>query len=259
MQIHELTSRHQQTNEASVMGALKGAGAVLGGVAKQVGQNAMQKIGLAPDRFAGQRVAQGERQGGAAMAANLPALQLMAKQAQQAWIQTQQQLAQKANPPVASASSIPVDQLKPHLTALINQLMGFDYTKKPVADPKVPEMAMSIKTARDTIDANVDEILALTVGKTEKEAAQPLKAAWEELVIKGVGPMQTYQKTLGSTTPAAAAATATQNNPAATKLATDIGQTGMYALAQHVQNRLIPSTKIPAIDGLLTQLGAKLQ
>lgn len=190
MQIYELTSKRRPTNEGVVS-------ALAGGIAKQVGQQLLQKQGIESDRYAGQRVAAGQRQGGAAMAANMPALQLMAKKAQEAWVQTQQQLAQKANPPVASAAFLPTDQLKPHLTALINQLVGFDYNKEPVSDPKSPEMALSIKTARDFINREVDQILSLTKEKPE-QSKRPLEASWLELATKGIGPMQTYQQAASS-------------------------------------------------------------
>ena len=249
MQIHELTSKRRQTNEGVVS-------ALAGGVAKQVGQQLLQKQGISTDRFAGQRVAAGQRQGGAAMAANLPALQLMAKKGQDAWVQTQQELAQKANPPVASAAFLPTDQLKPHLTALVNQLAGFDYNKEPGAEKTTPEMALSIKTARDTINQGVDKILSLTKEKPE-QAVQPLKAAWEELVMKGVGPMQTYHQSASSATTGAAAPQ--QADPAVQALVKSIGQTGLTAIAQQVQGKTMGKTNIPAIDGLLAQVGATLK
>lgn len=257
MQIHELTSR-RPTNEASLAGFAKGAAALAGSVVKGVTQQAMQKQGItSPDRYAGQRVAPGQMRGGAAMAANMPALQLMSKKAQEAWTQTQQQLAQKAK--VASAALIPTDQLKPHLTALINQLAGFDYNKEISGETAAPEMADAIADARDFINQNVDEILKLTKEKPE-QTKQPLEAAWLELVTKGVGPMQTYYQnasSMGRT--GGTAAPQQQADPAVQTLLKAMTQAGQAEMQKLIQNRMIPSTKIPALDGLLAQLGAKVQ
>lgn len=258
MQIHELTSR-PVVKEASVMGALKGAGALLGGVAKGVVQQAAQSQGInTDDRFAGQRVAPGQRRD-AAMAANMPALQLMSKQAQQAWVQTQQQLAQKSNPPVPSAAFLPTDTLKKHLTALIKQLVGFDYNKEFNTANTTPGTALAIKNARNTINQNVDEILELTKQEPDR-AKQPLQTAWDELIIKGVGPMQTYVQNAYSTGGTGAApATQQQADPAVQTLLKSITQVGQAEMQKHVKGKLISSTKIPVIDGLLAQLGAKVQ
>lgn len=252
MQIHELTSRHQQTNEGVVS-------ALAGGIAKQVGQQVLQKQGINPDRFAGQRVAAGQRQGGAAMAANLPALQLMAKKGQEAWVQTQQELAQKANPPIASAAELPVDQLKPHLIALINQLVGFDYTKELGSENADPATAEGIQGARDFINTEVDKILSLTKEKPD-QAKRPLEASWLELATKGIGPMQTYaQNAGGMARTGGTAAPQQQADPAVEALLKSITQAGQVEMQKHVQGKLISSTKIPVIDGLLAQLGAKVQ
>lgn len=251
MQIHELTSR--RLKEGVITDLAKGVGS-------QLTQKVVQaQTGVGPDRYAGQRVAAGQRQGGAAMAANMPALQLMSKKAQEAWIQTQQQLAQKANPPVASAAMLPADQLKPHLTALINQLAGFDYNKEISGETAAPEMADAIADARDFINQNVDEILKLTKEKPE-QAKQPLEAAWLELVTKGVGPMQTYYQNASSMArTGGTAALQQQADPAVQTLLKAMTQTGQAEMQKQVQGKLIPSTKIPALDGLLAQLGAKVQ
>lgn len=253
MQIHELTSRNQTTNEGVVS-------ALAGGIAKQVGQQILQKQGAAPNRFAGQRVAPGQMRGGAAMAANMPALQLMSKKAQEAWIQTQQELMQKSNPPTAKISDIPADQLKPHLMALITQLAGFDTTKELSGETATPEMADAVADARDFIEQNVEEIMALTLDKTGKSTAQPLKAAWDELVINGIGPMQTYaQNAGGMARTGGTAAAPQQQDPAVEALLKSMTQAGQAEMQKHVQGKLISSTKIPVIDGLLAQLGAKVQ
>lgn len=258
MQIHELTHNQPPVNEASVMGALKGAGALLGGVAKGVVQQAAQSQGInTDDRFAGQRVAPGQRRD-AAMAANMPALQLMSKQAQQAWVQTQQQLAQKSNPPAPSAAYLPTDTLKKHLTALITKLVGFDYnTEFNTANP-TPGTALAIKNARNTINQNVDEILKLTKEKPE-QAKQPLQAAWDELIIKGVGPMQTYVQNAYSTGGTGAAPATQQTDPAVQALLKSITQVGQVEIQKLVQGKMLNKTNIPALDGLLTTLGAKVQ
>lgn len=251
MQIHELTRRHQQTNEGVVS-------ALAGGVAKQVGQQILQKQGVAPNRFAGQRVAPGQMRGGAAMAANMPALQLMSKKAQEAWIQTQQELMQKSNPPTAKISDIPADQLKPHLMALITQLAGFDTTKELSGENATPEMADAIADARDFIEQNVEEIMALTLDKTGKSTAQPLKAAWDELVINGIGPMQTYAQNAGRTS-STTAAPQQQQDPAVEALLKSMTQAGQAEMQKHIQGKNLPKTNIPAIDGLFARLGATVQ
>ena len=251
MQIHELTRRHQQTNEGVVS-------ALAGGIAKQVGQQVLQKQGINPDRFAGQRVAAGQRQGGAAMAANLPALQLMAKKGQEAWVTTQQELAQKANPPIASAAELPVDQLIPHLIALITQLVGFDYTKELGSENTDPATAEGIQGARDFINTEVDKILSLTKEKPDQAKQTALSASWLELATKGIGPMQTYQQS-ASSGGAAAPQQQQQVDPAVQTLLKSIGQTGQTEMQKHVQGKSLPKTNIPAIDGLFAQLGATVQ
>lgn len=245
MQIHELSRR-------TVKEAL--AGDFASGVAGKLAQNFVQgQTGAASDQFAGQRVAQGQRPA-AGLAMNAPALQLMAKKAQESWGLTQQELARSSVPPVASAAELPVAELKPRLAALISQLVGFDYATQPAADPAAPEVALGVKSARNFINQEIDQILRL--GKQNPEQTkQQLTTSWQELVQKGIGPLQTYAQSVARAAPAAR----TQMRSDAAALAKTIGQAGTQAIAQQLQGKQIPKTGIPAIDGLFTQLGATLR
>lgn len=251
MQIHELTYG-QSVNE----GVLGAAGAVLGGVANQVGQQFLQKQGMQTDQYAGQRVAQAQRPE-AAMQANAPLMKQMAKQGQQAWALTQQELAKRNNPPVASAAYLTPQELKPHLEALITQLVGFDYTKPAGADA-AREVLRGKQSAKTFIDSGIAKILQLTKENPDKTRV-PLDTAWSELMTKGVGPMQTYaQQSSAAKTPAAAVAT-TQEHPSAAKLATALGDQAVKALSNELTGKSLTKTGNPAVDGILARAGAILR
>ena len=246
MQIHELT---QKPLKEGVLGALAS------GVAKQATQQFVQsQTGIGPDRFAGQRVGQGQRpEAGLQMNAQL--LQQMAKKGQEAWITTQQELAKKANPPVASAAELPVDQLKPHLETLIDQLVGDNgYTKE--TDSNDPATATGIDVAKDVIDTSIDKILSLTKSDPD-QAKRPLEATWLDMTTKGIGPLQTYvQQATAASKPGAAPAA--QMHPDAAKLIQSLGQASVQNLSKVIQGKTMNKTGSPAVDGLLQAAGATL-
>lgn len=257
MEIHELTSKHRPTNEVSLAGVTKGAGSVLGGVAKQVGQQLLQKQGVSPDKFAGQRVGLGQRPE-AALQMNAQLMQQMAKKGQEAWTLTQQQLAQRANPPVASAAYLTPQELEPHLVTLVQQLVGFDYNKNSEFGA-APEVNMGMKVSKDNINKSIDKILKLTKEKPD-QARAPLEAAWLELTTKGIGPMQTYAQQAQSSNPTSGSAQpAAQNDPGAAKLTQTLGPQNIAAISQYANGKTLNKTGIPAIDGLLTAAGATLR
>lgn len=256
MQIHELTQGGQQpVNEASLAGALKGAGAVIGGAFKQAGQQFVQKqTGITPDQYSGQRLATGQRKE-AGLQMNAQLLQQMAKKGQEAWTITQQELAKKNNPPVPSAAYLTPQELEPHLTSLIQQLVGFDYNKDSEFGA-APQVNMGMKVAKNNINKSIDTILKLTKEKPD-QAKSALDAAWLDLATKGIGPMQTYaqQAQAGGEQSGQTA----QMHPDAAALVQSIGQTGVQALSKFTQGKTMNKTGIPAVDGLLQHTGATLK
>jgi ABC-type transport system substrate-binding protein len=240
MQIHELT---QKPLKEGVLGA------IAGGIAKQATQQFVQnQTGIGPDRFAGQRVAQGQRSE-AGLQMNAQLMQQLAKKGQEAWVTTQQELAKRANPPVASAAELPVDQLKPHLETLIDQLVGNNgYTKD--TDNKDPATATGIDVAKDTIDRSIDKILGL-IKSDPDQAKRPLEAAWLEMTTKGIGPLQTYTQPGTESMP--------QMHPDAAKLVQSLGQAGVQNLSKVTQGKTMNKTGNPAVDGLLAAAGVTLR
>jgi len=246
MQIHELT---QKPLKEGVLGA------IAGGIAKQATQQFVQnQTGQGPDRFAGQRLAQGQR-ASAGLQMNAQLLQQMAKKAQESWITTQQEMAKRANPPVASAAELPVDQLKKQMEILIDQLVGNNgYTKDITSND--PDIAGSIEVYKDTIDTSIDKILSLTKSDPD-QAKRPLEAAWLEMVTKGVGPLQTQMQQAEYAAKPGAAPVA-QMHPDAAKLVQSLGQASVQNLSKVIQGKTMNKTGSPAVDGLLQAAGATL-
>jgi hypothetical protein len=251
MQIHELTSRRRPTNEASLAGFAGGAKDVLGGIAKQVGQDLVQKqTGMSLN----QPLAKSQR-GVAGLQMNAQLLQQMAKKGQEAWVIAQQELAKKNNPPVASAAELPVEELKTALENLIDQLVGDNGYTKDITS-KDPDMATGIDVAKDTIETSVGKILSLTKSDPD-QAKRPLEAAWLEMVTKGIGPLQVYvQQATGASKPGAAPAQ--QIHPDAEKLMAALGPDNIQKVSTVVQGKTMNKTGSPAVDELLQQAGATL-
>jgi len=249
MQIHELT---QRPLKEGVLGALAS------GVAKQATQQFVQsQTGIGPDQYAGQRVAVGQRPE-AALKMNTQLLQQMAKKGQEAWTVTQQELAKRANPPVASAAYLAPQELEPHLTKLIQQLVGFDFNKDSDFGNS-PEVNMGMKVAKNNINKSIDTILKLTKEKPD-QAKRALEATWLDLATKGIGPMQTYAQqaqSLGRTT--ASARPESPAHPDAVKLTQALGQQSIDAISRYATGKTITKTGIPALDGLLAAAGATLR
>jgi hypothetical protein len=206
----------------------------------------MQKVGMQADQYSGQRVATGQRPE-AAMQANAPLMKQMAKKGQEAWTLTQQELAKRSNPPVASAAYLTPQELKPHLEALIKQLVGFDYAE-PAATTAAQEVRLGKQSAKTFIDTGIAKILQLTKENPDKTQV-PLATAWSELMTKGVGPMQTYAQQ--SRVATAAPAANTVQSAAAQQLANKTGMSAQTVADLQNYTKLNGGKITPALAALV--------
>ena len=193
MQIHELT-RPRKVNEASVGGALRGAGAVIGGIAKQVGKQAMDKVlpgagdvsGPAQDRIG-------------AFNTTMPLVKTLSATMQKAWAETVRNYIMSSAPATGVAATnvtelTPASQsgLEQELRKLVNQSISprnasFDYAQLPQlagADPVATAGAGQVKQA---IDKSLPAIWQGTLaGKSPNEMIN----LWLELGANGIAPGQ---------------------------------------------------------------------
>ena len=193
MQIHELT-RPRKVNEASVAGALGGAGAVLGGIAKQVGNQLMTKA-LGADVTPQYGPAQSREQGFASMV-NSPAAKTLATSMQTAWQQTAQNFMAnskdaKGNPPISldKVTQPSIATLKANLEDLVNKMIGrgganYKTLANNIANPTQKLMAEKIVAA---IDKSVDAIYTATLQNTDPGVTANL---FTQLVGLGILPAQ---------------------------------------------------------------------
>lgn len=188
MQIHELT-QPRRVNE--VLGAV---GSVLGGIASQVGNQAMTKA-LGTDVSAQYGAAQNREQGFQNLA-NSPAAKTLAAAMQKAWQQTVQNFMANSkdangNPPISldKVTQPSIATLKADLDQLVNKMLGrgsVDYKTlaNAIADPTQKSYAEAIVA---DIDKAVDAIYQATVQNTDPRATASL---FTQLVGMGVLPAQ---------------------------------------------------------------------
>jgi hypothetical protein len=191
MQIHEITKR--KINEASALGAVGGAGSVLGGIANQVGKSLMSKA------FGGTDV-MGKTTGGVMDRADalkmgqelsrslMPVMMKNWGQKVQAAIMQSKDPA--GNPATSIQQLTPDSQntLKTELDLMIGRAIqprgGFDYNKleqhvgaDPLAKSQAQVISQAIAKAADGIYQNT-----LSGGNTEQ--------AWQSLMTNGIAPAQ---------------------------------------------------------------------
>ncbi len=184
MQIHELT-RPRRVNE--VLGAV---GAALGGIAKQVGTQAINKA-VGTDVMSQDGPAQDREQGFQDLA-NSSAAKTLATSMQTAWQQTVQNFMANSkdssgNPPtsLSQVSQPSIATLKTNLVDLVNKMLGrqgADYKNIAtyIGDPTQKLYAEKVIT---DIDKFVDAIYNATMQNTDPKAMANL---FTELVGKGV-------------------------------------------------------------------------
>ena len=184
MQIHELT-RPRRVNE--VLGAV---GSVLGGIAKQVGKQAINKA-VGGDVTSQDGPAQDREQGFQDLA-NSSAAKTLATSMQTAWQQTVQNFMANSkdsggNPPtsLSQVSQPSIATLKTNLEDLVNKMLGrqgADYKNIAtyIGDPTQKLYAEKVVT---DIDKFVDAIYNATLNDTDPKAMTNL---FTELVGKGV-------------------------------------------------------------------------
>lgn len=184
MQIHELT-RPRQVNE--ILGAV---GAALGGIAKQVGTQSINKA-LGTDVTSQDGPVQNREQGFQDLA-NSSAAKTLATSMQTAWQQTVQNFLTNSkdssgNPPtsLSQVSQPSIATLKTNLEDLVNKMLGrqgADYKNIAtyIGDPTQKLYAEKVVT---DIDKFVDAIYNATLNDTDPKAMTNL---FTELVGKGV-------------------------------------------------------------------------
>jgi len=215
MQIHELT-RPRRVNE----GFLGGAAAALGGIAKQVGKQAINKA-VGGDVTSQDGPAQSREQGFKSMV-NSPAAKTLATSMQAAWAETVRNFLTNAkdsmgNPAtsVRGVSTPSTEALKTELRTLVNKMIGgsqssaFDYSNMannigdPVAKAGIQEIIARINEYTESI------FKATVLGIDPKN----LSNDWLKLVGDGILPAQNaraYDSKSGSVI---------TMSPAATKIA----------------------------------------
>ena len=188
MQIHELT-RPRRVNE--VLGAV---GAALGGIAKQVGTQAINKA-LGTNVTSQDGPTQNREQGFQALA-NSSAAKTLATTMQTAWQQTVQNFLANSkdssgNPPtsLSQVTQPSIATLKINLQDLVNKMIGrqgSDYKNIPtfVSDPNQKDYAEDIIV---DIDKSIDAIYNATLNNTDSKAMANL---FTQLVGMGILPAQ---------------------------------------------------------------------
>jgi hypothetical protein len=188
MQIHELT-RPRRVNEA--LGAV---GSVLGGIASQVGNQAMTKA-LGTDVSPQYGAAQNREQGFQNLA-NSPAAKTLATTMQKAWQQTVQNFMANSkdsngNPPMSldKVTQPSIATLRANLEQLVNNMLGrggVDYKAlaNSIADPNQKDYAGDIVA---DIDKSIDAIYQATLQNTDPKAVANL---FTQLTGMGILPAQ---------------------------------------------------------------------
>ena len=214
MQIHELT-RPRKVNEA-LLGAV---GAALGGIAKQVGKQAINKA-VGGDVTSQDGPAQSREQGFQSMV-NSPAAKTLATSMQAAWAETVRNFLANSkdsmgNPPasVKTITTPSTDALKTELRALVNKMIGgqragFDYSNMAnnISDPVAKAGSQEIISR---INEYIESIFDATVQGVDPKT---MSNSWIKLVGDGILPAQNvgaYDSRAGSVI---------TMSPAATKLA----------------------------------------
>jgi hypothetical protein len=213
MQIHELT-RPRKVNE--VLGAV---GAALGGIAKQVGKQAINKA-VGVDVTSQDGPTQDREQGFKSMV-NSSAAKTLATTMQTAWAQTVQNFLANSkdsmgNPPtsVKAVTSPSIDALKNQLRALVNKMIdgrtsSFDYSNMAnnIGDPVAKAGSQEIISR---INEYIESIFDATVQGVDPKT---MSNSWLKLVGDGILPAQNaraYDSKSGSVI---------TMSPAATKIA----------------------------------------
>jgi hypothetical protein len=189
MQIHELT-RPRKVNE----GVLGAVGAALGGIAKQVGKQAINKaVGTDVTSQAGP--AQSREQGFQDMA-NSSAAKTLATSMQTAWQQTVQNFMANSkdangNPPTSidQVTQPSIATLKANLQDLVNNMLGrnganYKNIATFVTDPNMKDNAEDIIV---DIDKSIDAIYNATLQNTDSKAVEKM---FTQLVGMGILPAQ---------------------------------------------------------------------
>ena len=188
MQIHELT-RPRRVNE--VLGAV---GAALGGIAKQVGTQTINKA-LGTDVTSQDGPAQSREQGFQNLV-NSPAAKTLATTMQTAWQQTVQNFLANSkdssgNPPtsLSQVTQPSITTLKTNLEDLVNKMLGrqgSDYKNIAtyIGDPNQKDYAQDIIA---DIDKSIDTIYNATLQNTDSKA---MASFFTELVGMGILPAQ---------------------------------------------------------------------
>jgi hypothetical protein len=188
MQIHELT-RPRRVNE--VLGAV---GAALGGIAKQVGTQTINKA-LGTDVTSQDGPAQSREQGFQNLV-NSPAAKTLATTMQTAWQQTVQNFLANSkdssgNPPTSldQVTQPSITTLKTNLEDLVNKMLGrqgSDYKNIAtyIGDPNQKDYAQDIIA---DIDKSIDTIYNATLQNTDSKA---MASFFTELVGMGILPAQ---------------------------------------------------------------------
>jgi len=214
MQIHELT-RPRKVNEA-LLGAV---GAALGGIAKQVGKQAINKA-VGGDVTSQDGPAQSREQGFQSMV-NSPAAKTLATSMQAAWAETVRNFLANSkdsmgNPPasVKTITTPSTDALKTELRALVNKMIGgqragFDYSNMAnnISDPVAKAGSQEIISR---INEYIESIFDATVQGVDPKT---MSNSWIKLVGDGILPAQNvgaYDSRAGSVI---------TMSPSATKLA----------------------------------------
>ena len=191
MQIYELT-RPRRVNE----GFLGGAAAALGGIAKQVGKQAINKA-VGGDVTSQAGPAQSREQGFQSMV-NSPAAKTLATSMQAAWAETVRNFLANSkdsmgNPPasVRTISSPSIEALKTELRALVNKMIGgqssaFDYSNMAnnIGDPVAKAGTQEIISR---INEYIESIFDATVQGVDPKT---MSNSWLKLVGDGILPAQ---------------------------------------------------------------------
>lgn len=188
MQIHELT-RPRKVNE--VLGAV---GAALGGIAKQVGTQAINKA-VGTDVTSQDGPAQSREQGFQNLV-NSPAAKTLATTMQTAWQETVQNFLANSkdssgNPPtsLSQVTQPSITTLKTNLEDLVNKMLGrqganYKNVATYINDPNQKDYAQEIIA---DIDKFVDTIYDATLRNTDSKA---MTSFFTELVGMGILPVQ---------------------------------------------------------------------
>jgi hypothetical protein len=254
MQIHELT-RPRRVNE--VLGAV---GAALGGIAKQVGTQAINKT-LGTDVTSQAGPAQNREQGFASMV-NSPAAKTLATSMQAAWAETVKNFLGNATDsmgnPATSLKGVTqpsVASLEPELRALVNKMIGgsnrtsFDYStmSNNIEDP------VTKAGVREVISRINEHIQAIYKATVEGADPKSLANSWIKLVGDGVLPAQNAMAyDAGTTAGGVSTGGVRRLSPQAQRLASAAGISGdkLATLQQAIKNSGLAAND-PAILDLL--------